>query len=90
MISPKQSFQKSPWFREFGTILESEPHRQALFAALLQMQMNSPETTDPVLASMYDQRLIGARHFVRILCGLCDAEVQPKQSSSSANLNHNV
>ena len=87
MKTPKQAFQSSQWFREFEGILDSESHQQALFSALLQMQMNSPETTDPVLAGIYDQRLVGARQFIKTLSGLCDS-VELKKGPEFSNLNH--
>lgn len=90
MITPKQSFQKSQFFKEFSNILESEAHHQAIFAALLQMQMNSPETTDPTLAGIYDQRLVGARQFVATLSRLCEAETDIKSPQQFGNLNHKV
>ena len=88
MTSPKTIFLKSPWAKEFSNILESEVHRQAIFAALLQMQMNSPETTDPTLAGIYDQRMTGAKQFVMTLSRLCDPESTDRAAKPFGNLNH--
>lgn len=90
MISPRQAFQKSVHFKEFSNIIESEAHRQALFSALLQMQMNSPETTDPTLSGIYDQRLVGARQFISVLSRLCDTDIPTNPPQSFGNLNHQV
>ena len=88
MLSPKTIFQKSPWAKEFANVLESDAHHQAIYAALLQMQMNSPETTDPTLAGIYDQRMTGAKQFVMTLSRLCDPESTGSQTKLSGNLNH--
>lgn len=88
MMSPKLMFQKSSWAKDFANVLESEFHRQAINAALLQMQMNSPETLDPTLAGAYDQRMTGAKQFVMTLSKLCDPESTDRQTKPFGNLNH--
>lgn len=90
MTTPKQSFQKSQWFKAAESILESEAHQQALFSALLQMQMDSEKTTDTVLSDKFYQRIVGAREFVKILSRLCEPESKSYPEDSSRNINYRV
>jgi len=88
MTSPKQAFQKSAHFKEWANVAESSAFQAALFAALLQMQMNQPEALDQEMSHAQQQRLIGARQFMGQLTRLCDGTEPAAPMPVSKNLNH--
>lgn len=87
MVSPKQAFQKSSYFKDFGTYIDTDAMQAGLMAALLQYQMNNPESTNPEISHAIQQRIIGAREFVGVLTRIHLAEVKTP-SSINQNLDY--
>lgn len=87
MISPKQAFQQSAYFKDFSNAIESESVQSALRMALLHYQQSMPEASDPEMSHAQRQRIIGATQFVSLLSRFCDSEktISPQYTG---NLNH--
>jgi len=78
MRSPKTKFFESAARKEWETIANRPEFEEAVNAALLQLQMEMIEPTDP--SKSWDQgcRLAGARQFVQILSSLHLKDEPPK------------
>ena len=70
MRTPRQKFFESAFRKPFEEIAQRVEFEEALYSALLELQMELPEPTDP--ANGWDQasRLAGARRFVQIFSSL--------------------
>jgi hypothetical protein len=87
MNSPKATFQKSPFAKDFANMAEKECFQQAAFYTLLELQFSQPEAMDPQMAAAHAQRITGAKQFMKTLLSICDSK-ESSPSPVTGNLNH--
>jgi len=88
MLTPKAKFLtlKDLVNRHLDTVM-SESFQRASDTALLQFLLESPTTTDPVVAAANYHRIIGARDFLEKLHKIAEVS-EPLKPIETSRLNH--
>jgi hypothetical protein len=78
MRTPRQKFFESAFRKPYEDIVNRVEYEEALNAALLELQVEMLEPTDPSKSWDQGSRLAGARRFVQILSSLHLRDEPPK------------
>lgn len=90
MITPKQSFRNHPTLAKgWQDRVDSGQFQAAVYAALLEMDLQNKAPADMATAASYAWRKSGALQFLSILMNLTASEVAPKRPGQD-NLKHDL
>lgn len=89
-FSPKETFAKSSMAQPWTDVVSSQLFREAVGAAMLQMQANQGFSKDQWDAIGHSLQMEGARAFLSILMNLTTPPSEIPQRPRSENLRHDV
>ncbi len=90
MITPRESFSKSPFAKGWLDLCDSKQFEAAAQAALLEMQLRFRNTTDAGTTVACQKKMEGAIQFLEILTGLTLPPAPSRAASKNENLEHNL
>jgi hypothetical protein len=89
-LTPKKQFQANKQLADrIGELMMSPDFRSAIHAALLEMILNQPTTSDPVLSAAHHQQIVGARAFILQLLNIAE-QTKAVPQPLPTNLDHGV
>ena len=90
MITPRESFKSNPdYAKRWTDVADSRMFQDAVYAALLEMDLQNSNPGDMGTAAAFQWRAEGAKQFLRILMGLTLAH-GVKKAALPQNLQHDV
>lgn len=90
-LTPKKSFLAADAFvKAHQAVVDTPAFRVAAEAALLQMLVELPDTTDPTVSLACYHRLVGARQYLNQLLAIADKAKPLERPISPGNLDHNA
>lgn len=89
-FTPKSTFAKSAFAQPWADIASSDLFRQAVSAAMLQMQANQGYSTNQTYAMANAYQMEGARAFLSVLMNLTTPPSDNQIRTYSDNLRHDV